>query len=33
MACNYGHAGVYRGRIEGDRLVFEEHSTVPAPVT
>ena len=23
MADNYGHADVYRGRIEGDRLVFE----------
>jgi hypothetical protein len=23
MADNYGHTGVYRGRIEGDRLVFE----------
>jgi hypothetical protein len=23
MADNYGNAGVYRGRIDGDRLVFE----------
>ena len=23
MADNYGHADVYRGRIEGDRLIFE----------
>jgi hypothetical protein len=23
MADNYGHADVYRGHIEGDRLVFE----------
>lgn len=23
MTDNYGHAEVYRGRIEGDRLVFE----------
>jgi len=23
MADNYGHADVYRGRVEGDRLVFE----------
>jgi len=23
MADNYGHADVYRGRIDGDRLVFE----------
>ena len=23
MTDNYGHAGVYHGRIEGDRLVFE----------
>lgn len=23
MVDNYGHAAVYRGRIEGDRLVFE----------
>jgi hypothetical protein len=23
MTDNYGHADVYRGRIEGDRLVFE----------
>jgi Protein of unknown function (DUF1579) len=23
MADNYGHTGVYRGRIESDRLVFE----------
>jgi hypothetical protein len=23
MADNYGHTGVYRGRTEGDRLVFE----------
>jgi hypothetical protein len=26
MADNYGHTGVYRGRIEGDRLVFESMS-------
>jgi hypothetical protein len=23
MTDNYGHAAVYRGRIDGDRLVFE----------
>jgi len=23
MADNYGNTGVYRGRIDGDRLVFE----------
>ena len=23
MTDNYGHAGVYRGQVEGDRLVFE----------
>ena len=23
MTDNYGHAEVYRGRIEGDRLMFE----------
>jgi hypothetical protein len=26
MVDNYGHADVYRGRIEGDRLVFEPAS-------
>jgi hypothetical protein len=23
MTDNYGHADIYRGRIDGDRLVFE----------
>jgi hypothetical protein len=27
MADNYGHAEVYRGRIDGDRLVFESTDT------
>ncbi len=23
MADNYGHTGIFRGRIDGDRLVFD----------
>ena len=31
MADNYGHADVYRGRVEGDRLVFESLRDTWAP--
>jgi hypothetical protein len=30
MVDNYGHAMVYRGRIEGDRLIFESLGDAPA---
>lgn len=30
LADNYGHADVMRGRIDGDRLVFESIGTPPA---
>jgi hypothetical protein len=29
MADNYGHAGVYAGRIDGDRLIFESPEGAP----
>jgi len=29
MADNYGNAGVYRGRIDGDRLIFESMEGAP----
>lgn len=32
MADNYGHAGVMRGNIEGDRLVFESLGDAPVRI-